>query len=359
MKKKYVLHLITSHVSNPYMYNQIVGIKGYKPVVNGRYILKDLPFKRFIPRKDASLNLKKARKKYPIAIIHAHFGGLGAEAVPFAKKYDLPLVVHFRGGDGSNDPAVRERLRKQYKHLAKEGNLFLPVCKAFVPMLEDLGLPSKKIKVLYGGIDVDQFSYKEREFDTKEKVRICFVGKTSPKKGIIDLLDAFHKLSNEFDKLELRLICSTPKSHVDREEYKKIMARIHHYDLKDKVVFRFDVKNMKLHEELHRAHLFCHPSLTANGNIEGIPNAIKEAMATGLPSVSTYHAGIPELIQNNYNGLLVPENNPNDLADAIAKLMENPKLCSKFAVRARETVEERFNIYKQQKLQRKLYNSLL
>ncbi|MEX2460158.1 MAG: glycosyltransferase [Paenibacillaceae bacterium] len=356
--KRYVLHLITSHVSNYYMYNQIVGIKGYLPVVNGGYFLKDLPFKRFFPRKDPSKDLKRMRKKYPIALIHAQFGGLGAQAVPFAKRYDLPLITHFRGGDGSNDPAVREKFQKEYKLLATEGKLFLPVCRAFIPMLEDLGLPNKKIKVLYGGIDVDQFSFKEREFDTNGKFRICFVGKTSPKKGLPDLVDAFHRLNKEFEKLELRLISSTPRNHIDREEYKKIQALIHKYDLEDKVVFRFDVNNKDLHEELHRAHLFCHPSATVNGNIEGIPNALKEAMATGLPSVSTNHAGIPELINNNYNGLLVPENNPHALAYALAKLREDSNLCNIFAVRAREMIEERFNLKKQLASQQKIYNSL-
>lgn len=250
-------------------------------------------------------------------MIHAHFGGLGADMAPLAKKYDLPLITHIRGGDGSNDPKVREKLATKYQLLANEGKLFLPVCKALIPMLEDLGFPKKKIKVLYGGIDVDQFSYKEREFDTRDKFRICFVGKTSPKKGLLDLLEAFHKLNKEFDKLELRLISSSPRSRLDMEEYKKIMTLIQRYDLKNKVVFRFDVNNKELHKELHMAHLFCHPSCTAHGNIEGIPNALKEAMATGLPSISTYHAGIPELIVSNYNGLLVPENNPHDLANAI------------------------------------------
>lgn len=82
--KRYVLHQITSHVSNFYMYNQIVGIKGYPSVVSGGYYLEKLPFKRFFPRKDLSKDLKHIRKKYPITMIHAHFGGLGADMVPLA-----------------------------------------------------------------------------------------------------------------------------------------------------------------------------------------------------------------------------------------------------------------------------------
>ena len=355
---RYVLHQITSHVSNYYMYNQIVGINGYTPVVNGGYVLKNMPFERFFPRTSFSDDLKRIRKKYPISLIHAHFGGLGAKSAPYAKKYKLPLITHFRGGDGSNDSKVRSSLQEKYKHLATEGTLFLPVCKAFIPMMEDLGLPRDKIEVLYGGIDISQFKFIQREFDTKEKFRICFVGKTSPKKGLLDLIEAFHKLNQHFANLELRLISSMPRGDQDRDEYKKIVNLIHKYELIDKVVFRFDVNNKELHNELHKAHLFCHPSCTVNGNIEGIPNAIKEAMATGLPSVSTNHAGIPELIQNNYNGFLVPENDHRALADALAKLIEDSALCETFAARGREMVEERFDLEKQLKIQKKIYDSL-
>ena len=67
-----------------------------------------------------------------------------------------------------------------------------------------------------------------------------------------------------------------------------------------------------------QADLFCAPSLTSsNGDVEGIPNTIKEAMATGIPVLTTNHAGIPEIITNNKNGILVRENDTDHLAQAL------------------------------------------
>jgi glycosyltransferase involved in cell wall biosynthesis len=76
-----------------------------------------------------------------------------------------------------------------------------------------------------------------------------------------------------------------------------------------------------------RAHLFLHPSeLTEAGDQEGIPNALLEAMATGLPAVATRHGGIPEAVTDGVDGLLVPEKSPEALGDAILRFMASPAL---------------------------------
>jgi colanic acid/amylovoran biosynthesis glycosyltransferase len=355
---RYILHTITSHVSNYYMYHQIVGVKGYKHVVHGGYVIDSLPFERFFPRTEEISDFRKIIKKYPIELIHAHFGSLGAKACKFAEEFNLPLVTHFRGGDGSNALEVRDKWIKKYNKLIKLGSLFVPVCQALVPMLIDIGFPNDRIKVLYGGINLDDFPFIDRDFNTLEKWRICFVGKTSPKKGLPTLFHAFVELCRHFENLELYIISSAPNSRVDQEEYKKLLHFIDQNNLQHKIFFRFDVDNKKLHKILHQAHLFCHPSCTFNGNIEGIPNALKEAMATGLPCVSTYHAGIPELIQDGYNGLLAPENDSSALCEALARLITNAELCKSFAVLGRRTVEHQFDLTKQLIVQKRLYNSL-
>lgn len=354
----YILHLITSHVSNIYMYNQIVGVHGYKPVVYGDYVLENLNFSRFFHRKDKD-DYTRIIRKYPVKLIHGHFGSLGAKACRFAKDYGVPLVTHFRGGDASNDPKVKDRLMKKYERLIKEGSLFVPVCKSLVPMLKELGFPKKKIQVLYGGIDLNDFPFMEREFENKQKFRICFVGKTSPKKGIPTLLKAFARLNKEFGHLELRLISTAPSTLEEQTEFNKITGIIDELNIQHKVFFQFDISNKKLHKELHQAHLFCHPSQTSEGNIEGIPNAIKEAMATGLPAVSTYHAGIPELIKHEHNGLLVRESDDISLSDAMGRLVSSPGLCQRFATEGRATVAEKFNLDKQLKAQKKIYDTLI
>ncbi|RYD32710.1 MAG: glycosyltransferase, partial [Verrucomicrobiaceae bacterium] len=97
--------------------------------------------------------------------------------------------------------------------------------------------------------------------------------------------------------------------------------------------------------EYRRAHLFLHPSeLTETADQEGIPNAMLEAMATGLPVVATRHGGIPEAVTDGTDGLLVPERSPQELADALLTLLRNPPLLTRFSEAAAATVRARFGL---------------
>jgi glycosyltransferase involved in cell wall biosynthesis len=96
-------------------------------------------------------------------------------------------------------------------------------------------------------------------------------------------------------------------------------------------------------EEYRRGHVFLHPSeLTANSDQEGIPNAMLEAMATGLPVVATLHGGIPEAVTDGKDGLLVPEKSPGELAEAICALLRDPGRMASLGKAAGETVRTRF-----------------
>ncbi len=93
------------------------------------------------------------------------------------------------------------------------------------------------------------------------------------------------------------------------------------------------------------------PSVTAaDGDQEGIPVTLMEAMAAGLPVVSTYHSGIPELVTDNETGLLVPERDAAALADAIERLMIEPGLGERLAENARRFVAVNFNASVQNKV---------
>jgi len=89
------------------------------------------------------------------------------------------------------------------------------------------------------------------------------------------------------------------------------------------------------------------PSITSkNGDIEGIPNVLKEAMAAGVPVISTYHSGIPELVIDGYNGLLAPEKDIKALAEKIIYLIKNPDKFVKKYYDIKELTLELEQIYK-------------
>ena len=100
----------------------------------------------------------------------------------------------------------------------------------------------------------------------------------------------------------------------------------------------------ELRKEVYRAHLFLHPSRTSpDGNREGIPNSLLEAMASGAPVIATRHGGIPEAISTGESGILVDENDHHSLAIAAHSLMAQPSLMSKIAEAARVSVETNFS----------------
>jgi colanic acid/amylovoran biosynthesis glycosyltransferase len=95
---------------------------------------------------------------------------------------------------------------------------------------------------------------------------------------------------------------------------------------------------------LREAHLFIAPCVTAqSGDQEGIPNVLKEAMATGIPVLSTRHSGIPELVEHDVSGLLVPERDSEALAERLAFLIDHPERWSAMGRAGRERVEAQFD----------------
>lgn len=94
--------------------------------------------------------------------------------------------------------------------------------------------------------------------------------------------------------------------------------------MEQSIEFKKEIKNDDIVKEFHHANLFCLPSYTTSkGSIEGIPNVLKEAMSCGVPVISTFHAGIPELIEHKKSGILVKERDDKALAKAIIKLIKN------------------------------------
>lgn len=98
--------------------------------------------------------------------------------------------------------------------------------------------------------------------------------------------------------------------------------------------------------------------MAEDGDRDGIPNVILEAMACGVPVISTSTSGIPEVITHQYNGLLVKEKNSFELAEAIEKLYYNYEECIFLSKNARKTIEDKFDSNHTNKLLKKLLESL-
>jgi glycosyltransferase involved in cell wall biosynthesis len=104
------------------------------------------------------------------------------------------------------------------------------------------------------------------------------------------------------------------------------------------------MEQAKLYEEYKRAGVFCLPCrVLENGDRDGIPNVLVEAMACGVPVVTTPVCGIPEIVSDGVNGQLVPPDDPHALANALSRLAHEPLFARRLASAGRETVRERFD----------------
>jgi len=286
-----------------------------------------------------------------VKLVHAHFGWGGMMILPTCKKLNLPLLTTFHGIDVSvfaRDLIYRLKIKK----LFREGSAFLVRSDKMKADVVKLGCPPEKIVLLYGGIDVDKFRFRKRRPDGRG-VKILMCGRFVEKKGFEYGIKAFAKVHRIHKDITLTLVG-------DGKLKKRMENLARSLNLSDSVQFLGMLPHKEVQRKMEESDIFLSPNLTArNGDKEGIPNTIKEAMATGLPVVSTYHAGIPELVVDEKTGFLVPEKDVDALADRLNYLITHPEIWDKMGWQGRKIVEEKFNLFTQVKKLEEIYKSLL
>ncbi|EOP90047.1 hypothetical protein IGM_02236 [Bacillus cereus HuB4-4] len=299
---------------------------------------------------DGIFSPKEYVKRNDISILHAHHGQLGMLLLPFKDETNLPLVTSIRGRDATlaNQPIG---YLENMKMLFDEGERFFPVCQYLADRLIAWGCPPEKIRVLYGGVDLDKYNY--RTPHKEQSQNILSVGRLVEKKGHHILMQAFKKMREKFPNATLTII-----GRGELEEYIKSLAI--QLNLGESFRLLNHLPKDQVREQMANADIFCAASLeAANGDLEGIPNTLKEAMAIGVPVISTNHAGIPELITNNKEGVLVQENNVNQLASALEFMLTNRELWETYTVAARQKIEQKFNLVQQLQQQSEFYDELV
>ncbi|MGG7664438.1 glycosyltransferase [Dyadobacter sp. BHUBP1] len=269
-----------------------------------------------------------------IDAIHTHFGTSGIELLPVAKKLGIPMVVSFHGIDAApamlNVPAYACGIQEVIEY----AKAVIIVSPHFV---DTLGLSkfSSKVHLIPYGTDEQKFI--PAETPERSKIVIQHVGRLVAKKGVPDLITAFSTLCDRHDNLELRIIGDGPEMPLCRE----LVDRL---NLSDKVSLLGSKPHNEVNEHMKDADIYVLNSRTdARGDMEGLPNSILEAMSMEKPVVSTYHAGIPQAIQDGANGLLVKERDNEGLAEALETLIRDRALRRRLGVAARQTIVANFS----------------
>lgn len=342
--------------SETFIYQQLVGHRLVQTAVLTKHKpvnLRQFPFHPIFVKKRFT-RLVPWLKKKKVKCLHARFGTAGVELLPYARKAKLPLIVSFHGFDATKLAKQSKRYRQQLKKVFRYAKAVTVVSEHMKRQVIRLGCPPEKITLIRSGINLRNFPYMPQTLSGKQGTfRLLSVGRLTEKKGMDTLIKAFRRLHKKHPQVSLTIVG-------DGEERVRLKKMVRKYGLKKQIRFTGALPHGQVREQMAKCDAFVIACKTAkDGNQEGIPNVLMEAMATGRPVISTYHAGIPELIQNGVSGYLVSENASKQLAEAMEKVMNNPEQLPAMTDLARKRVEERHDIEKQRQLLEHLYLDVL
>jgi len=211
---------------------------------------------------------------------------------------------------------------------------FVVTCaKANQKYLAELGVKDTPIYNIYHGLNTRQFTPPATASEEPSPSVLLAVGRLVEKKGFPVLIEACRLLKDRGYQFQCQLISGAGPYA------RQVASLIHELGLEDTVVMRPAVTQEELRHVYQQATLFTLPcQIAENADRDGIPNVLVEAMAAGLPVVSTNISGIPELIEHGVSGLLTPQKDARALAEAIAELLDKPALRQKLGRAAREKV---------------------
>jgi colanic acid/amylovoran biosynthesis glycosyltransferase len=274
----------------------------------------------------------------PYDIIHCQFGTVADEGAAL-RRLGSPgarLIVTFRGFDISQH--LRDRGEGVYDAIFAEADFFLVNCDFFRRRLIGLGCDPGRLEVLRSGLDCSSYRFEPRRPPADGRLRVAMVGRLVDKKGTEYAIRAAALLIGRGRDLELRVVGYGPL----RDELERLIGEL---GVGDRVRLIGGKARPEIVDELHRAHLFIAPSVTSPRGDQDAPiNVLKEAMATGLPVVSTRHGGIPELVEDGVSGFLVPERDAEALADRLDELIGRPDRWEEMGRAGRDRVERDYDL---------------
>lgn len=275
--------------------------------------------------------------------IIAHFGNNGVVAQKFISSGMLKgsLNTIFHGYEISEYENV-SFWKTEYVELSRSSKL-LPISYFWKNRLESWGANSDAIRVLRMGVDIDTFDFKNKAMS--ENVRIVSVARATEKKGLRYAIKAMAHLD---DRFHLTLVGGG-----ELESNLKSLAV--ELGVNKNITFYGPQPPDFVKKILDASDIFLLPSVTDSvGDMEGVPVALMEAMASGLTVISTIHSGIPELITDGQSGFLVPEKDAISIANAVKRAALSDEIHT-IKENARKKVVSDFN---STKLSKELYTLL-
>ena len=297
-------------------------------------------------------------KATQVDLLHVHYG---VDALVYADAFEAvgrPVLVSFYGYDCTSFPNRFGGWGKKWLQRKLFANSQVRAYTAMSPdMKEDLlrlGCPAHKIIVHYHGSDPHPF-FRERSYPDRKEIHLLIISSLTAKKGHVFLLDAFRRAQGmTTHSLHLHIVGEGGlKEPLARYISDHAVAQAYLYG-------PIAYGSAAHHRFLDQADIFVHPSVTtAQGEKEGIPGALIEARSSGLPVITTRHAGIPYIIEDGKTGLLVPENDVAALSRAIVRLAESAALRAQLGRAGQAYTLQELDVAEKEKDLERIYQELI
>jgi len=280
----------------------------------------------------AAVVAREARAR-SVQLLHAHFGTVATTVARLAARFaDLPYTFTAHAKDIFHESTRRDDLERKLRDAAG----VVTVSDYNVAYLrEHYGPAAASVERIYNGLDLQRFPFRS---PSNRRPTIIAVGRLVEKKGFRDLLDACAHLTARGATFECRIIGAGPLD-VD------LRAHATRLGLDSVVRFLGPRPQHEIIEQFRDASVCVVPCVVGDdGNRDGLPTVLLEAMALGTPCVATPVTGIPEVIHDGATGLLVPERDPEALSLAIERLLNSATLRCDLAIAARRLIEQDFDV---------------
>jgi len=331
---------ITAHIEK--LPARTLVIHGWRPSIGSKPIL---PFHNIalhkvgrvllghrLAREITSGYVKAFRTFRPQAVL-AEYGTTGVVTLEACRQLHIPLIVHFHGYD-AYVRSVLEEHRETYSKMFDQAAAIIAVSLSMQRKLISMGAPAHKVHYNPYGIDCSMFGGAE---PSNSPPRFLAVGRFVEKKAPQATLNAFGRVYRKHPTAQLRMIGDGPL-------LQECTILANKLGIESAVEFLGAQTHAVVQAEMRGARCFVQHSVEAStGDCEGTPLGILEAGASGLPVVSTRHAGIPDVVIDGETGLLVNEHDVDGMAEAMIKLLEEPILAARLGQAARNHVSEHFS----------------
>ncbi|MEL6559443.1 MAG: glycosyltransferase family 4 protein [Bacteroidota bacterium] len=279
-----------------------------------------------------------------IDLVYVHYGTTATAYLETLQEIRIPVICAFHGFDASrklNNQSYREAIIS----LGKSAFRFTVPSAYLAKKLEEIGVPVDKITKIPYGADIekiDRISGSSADSED-DKITIIHAGRLVAKKGVPDLVKVFLRITKKHSDLRLKIVGGG-----DQEGEVRSIINASNYH--QKIEMTGPLSHQELIAAVKSADIFVLNSReTERGETEGMPNSIMEAMACHTCVVSTRHSGIPELLTDNVNALMVDPKQNDQLEQALKALIQDSQLRDRLQKSARKTVDQGFSLTRMKK----------